>query len=163
MQINTNTPSFPLTVKAPSKTRSADDATTGNRADSREAQALQAEVEKLKATDREVRAHEQAHLSAAGGIAVTGAQFSFITGPDGQRYAVAGEVGIDVSAVPDDPQATLRKAETIRRAAMAPARPSSQDHAIASQAAAMAAQAAAEMAMLQADSQDKASGLDVTV
>jgi len=70
------------------------------------------QIAELKARDQEVRAHEQAHLSAAGGIAVSGARFTFVTGPDGQRYATGGEVNIDVSEVAGDPEATLRKAET---------------------------------------------------
>ena len=105
----------------------------------------QKEIQALKDRDREVRIHEQAHLSAAGGIAVSGAKFQFVTGPDGQRYATGGEVSIDTSAVPGDPQATLRKAESIRRAAMAPAQPSSQDYSVASKAAAMANRASIEL------------------
>lgn len=61
-------------------------------------------------------------------------------------YAVAGEVGIDTSAIPGDPQATLRKAQTILRAALAPADPSPQDRQVAAQANAMAQQARLEMA-----------------
>lgn len=103
------------------------------------------EVQALKARDSEVRAHEQAHLAAAGGLATSGASFQYVTGPDGQRYATGGEVGIDVSPVPNDPQATLLKAETIRRAALAPAQPSGQDLSVASKAAAMANKASAEL------------------
>ena len=51
----------------------------------------QAVVAKLRQTDRQVRAHEQAHLAAAGGLA-RGVSFTYVTGPDGQRYAVGGEV-----------------------------------------------------------------------
>ncbi|MCQ8105130.1 hypothetical protein NP590_13525 [Methylomonas sp. SURF-2] len=105
----------------------------------------QREVQALKARDSEVRAHEQAHLAAAGGLAVGGANFQYVTGPDGQRYATGGEVGIDTSAVPNDPQATLLKAETIRRAALAPAQPSAQDLSVASKATAMANKASAEL------------------
>lgn len=105
----------------------------------------QREVQQLKARDSEVRAHEQAHLNAAGGLATSGAHFSYVTGPDGQRYATGGDVSIDVSAVANDPQATMRKAETIRRAAMAPAQPSGQDYSVASKAAAMASKAAMQL------------------
>jgi hypothetical protein len=35
------------------------------------------EVQELKATDRKVRQHEMAHLSAAAGIAVSGANFEY--------------------------------------------------------------------------------------
>jgi hypothetical protein len=103
------------------------------------------EVEELKRRDTEVRAHEQAHLSAAGSLAQGGANFSFETGPDGNRYAVGGDVNIDTSAVAGDPQATLRKAQQIRRAASAPVDPSSQDRSVAAQASRMEAQARVEI------------------
>lgn len=103
-------------------------------------------VEKLKARDREVRTHEQAHLSAGAGLITRGASYTYQTGPDGQQYAVGGEVGIDVSAVPNDPAATLRKAEQIRRAALAPSDPSGQDRAVAAEASRLAAEARQELA-----------------
>lgn len=116
----------------------------------------QREIQALKARDSEVRAHEQAHLAAAGGLATSGASFQYVTGPDGQRYASGGEVGIDVSPVANDPQATLLKAETIRRAALAPAQPSGQDLSVASKAAAMANKASAEL-LLKTQGQDASS------
>ena len=70
----------------------------------------QKEVDQLKARDQEVRVHEAAHLAAAGGFAQGGASYSYQTGPDGRRYAVGGEVSINTSAVPGDPEATIRKA-----------------------------------------------------
>ena len=99
-------------------------------------------VAELKKRDAEVRAHEAAHKAAAGayGGAVS---FTFQQGPDGRRYAVGGEVPIDVSTVPGDPQATVRKMQQIRRAATAPAEPSGADRAVA---------AAATKAMLEAQS-----------
>jgi hypothetical protein len=102
-------------------------------------------VDKDKATDRAVRAHEQAHLAAAGSLAISGANFSYVTGPDGVRYAVSGDVTIDTSAVPNDPEATYQKAQEIIRAALAPAQPSPQDLSVAAQAQAMAAQAMQEL------------------
>lgn len=117
----------------------------GKAADNKPQQDQQQEIQQLKARDQEVRSHEQAHLSAAGGLAVSGPHFSYSTGPDGQRYATGGDVSIDVAEVPGDPQASLRKAEAIRRAAMAPAQPSGQDYSVASQAAAMASKAAMEL------------------
>ena len=55
-------------------------------------------INQLRSRDREVRAHETAHASAGGTLA--GApQLEFTTGPDGKRYAVAGEVSIDTSKV----------------------------------------------------------------
>lgn len=104
-----------------------------------------AQIQKLKQRDTEVKAHEQARLSAAGGIATSGASFSYQQGPNGQRYAIGGEVQIDTSAVSGDPAATLRKADIINRAALAPASPSSQDFKVASQAASMATRAQADL------------------
>lgn len=108
-----------------------------------------AQVKELQARDTEVRAHEQAHLSAAGKYATGGATFSYQTGPDGQQYAIGGEVGIDVSSIPDDPQATIAKMEVVQRAAMAPAEPSGQDVRVAAQAAQTASAARAEIASQQ--------------
>ncbi len=105
----------------------------------------QQKLEYLKSRDREVKTHEQAHLSAAGGLAMGGASFSYEKGPDGTSYAIGGELNIDTSDVAGDPIATLKKAETIRRAALAPANPSAQDKAVASQASAMANKARAEI------------------
>lgn len=106
----------------------------------------QREVEQLKERDREVRAHEQAHVAASGGLARGGAKFEYKSGPDGKQYAIGGEVQIDTSPVSGDPAATLRKAEQIRRAAMAPADPSGQDRAVAAEATRMAAEARQELA-----------------
>lgn len=103
------------------------------------------EVRDLQKRDRQVRAHEQAHLAAAAGLARSGAKFEYESGPDGKRYAVGGEVDIDTSAEEGDPQATIRKAQRIRRAAMAPADPSAQDRRVAAEAAAMAVKAQQEL------------------
>ena len=102
-------------------------------------------VEKLKARDREVRAHEQAHLSAAGPHARGGPSFQYQKGPDNARYAVGGEVDIDVSPMPGDPEATIRKAQVIRAAALAPSDPSPQDHQVAAAATKMEAEARQEL------------------
>ena len=107
------------------------------------------QVAELQARDREVCAHEAAHKAAAGHLARGGAEFEFKNGPDGRRYAVGGEVSIDASKVPGDPQATLEKAQTVRRAATAPAEPSAQDRAVAAQAARMEAEARQELSEKQ--------------
>lgn len=102
-----------------------------------------AEVEQMTKRDREVRAHEAAHKGAAGQYGGS-VQLDYKRGPDGKLYAVSGEVSID-SGRPGDPQEALRKAQTIRRAALAPANPSSQDRAVAAKAAQMATQARVEL------------------
>ncbi len=101
-------------------------------------------VRELKNTDREVRAHEAAHAAAAGSLG-SSPSFTFKTGPDGRRYAVAGEVKIDTSEVPNDPEATIRKMQKVRRAALAPSEPSAQDRSVAAQASRIEAQARAEL------------------
>jgi len=97
----------------------------------------QREIDKLKKIDAEVRLHEQMHLSAAGPYARGGANFQYTSGPDGKKYAVAGEVSIDTSEIPNNPQATITKAQVIRRAALAPAEPSGQDRSVAAEATQM--------------------------
>lgn len=105
----------------------------------------QQQVEELKKRDQEVRLHEQAHLAAAGAYAKGGPTFTYQRGPDGQMYAIGGEVPIDAGPVADDPQATIRKAEAIQRAALAPAEPSGPDRKVAAQATAMATKARQEL------------------
>ena len=107
---------------------------------------IQQQLNELRIRDQEVRAHELAHMAAAGGLAKGGPTFEYQRGPDGRLYAVGGEVQIDTSGVPGDPEATLQKAEQIQRAALAPAQPSAQDRSVAVAAAAMAAAARAELA-----------------
>ena len=103
------------------------------------------EIRQLQARDREVRAHEAAH-AAAGGAHAGAPSYTFEHGPDGQSYAVGGEVSINVSPVAGDPEATLQKAKQVRAAALAPAEPSAQDMKVAQRAQAMAAKARMEVA-----------------
>jgi hypothetical protein len=103
-------------------------------------------LEALKARDKQVRAHEAAHLAAGAGITKGGATYTMQRGPDGNSYAIGGEVPIDAGEVPGDPKATLAKAQQIAAAALAPADPSPQDRAVAASARQMAAQASMEMA-----------------
>ena len=102
------------------------------------------EVRELRVRDQEVRAHEAAHASVGGAYA--GAPtYSFQTGPNGVRYAVGGEVSISLPSGGGDPQQTIRAAEQVRRAALAPAEPSSQDRQVAARAALLANSARADL------------------
>jgi len=103
----------------------------------------------LKRRDQQVRAHEQAHIASGGRYISSGAQFTYQTGPDGKRYAVGGEVSIDTSTVPGDPEASIRKAEAVARAALAPADPSAQDQSVAASARQTIAQARVELARMR--------------
>ena len=59
-------------------------------------------------------------------------------------YAVGGEVKIDTSRE-NDPEATIRKMQKVRRAALAPSQPSSTDRSVAAQASQIEAQARTEL------------------
>lgn len=100
----------------------------------------QTKTEELKQRDQEVRAHEASHKGAAGQYAHGAARFTYVEGPDGQQYAVAGEVSIDTSK-PDDPREALHKSAVLMRAALAPLQPSAQDRRVAAAANQMANEA----------------------
>lgn len=89
-------------------------------------------VDDMAQRDREVRDHEMAH-AIAGGPYTGPPRYQMEQGPDGRSYAVSGEVDIDVSPE-SDPEATIRKMEIVKRAALAPADPSPEDRAIAQMA-----------------------------
>ena len=112
-------------------------------------------VRDLASRDREVRAHEQAHQSVGGQHAGAMA-FSFQSGPDGKRYAVGGEVPIDMGRVAGNPEANLQKGEQVRRAALAPAEPSNQDRQVAVAASQMVLEAQTEIRQVEREQIDKA-------
>jgi hypothetical protein len=123
----------------------------------------QQEVNRLKAIDRKVRAHEQAHMAAGAGL-TGGATMQFVRGPDGRQYAVGGEVSINVSPG-NSPEATIERARQIQAAALAPSDPSPQDRAVAAAAALMASQARAELSRVkreEADQTDKTQAVGQT-
>lgn len=103
------------------------------------------QVEKLSQRDKEVRAHEQAHIAAGGSYVRGGANYQYERGPDGKLYAVGGEVSIDASPIPNNPAATIRKMETVVRAALAPSQPSGQDYQVAAKAQMEISQAQMEL------------------
>lgn len=92
----------------------------------------QAEVQKLKERDQEVRTHEKAHQSAGGQYA-SAPVYDFKKGPDGKDYAVGGHVNIDTSEE-SDPDKTIEKMRVVIKAAKAPAEPSGQDMKVAAEA-----------------------------
>lgn len=104
----------------------------------------QTQVRKLESRDLEVRTHEAAHLAAAGGLARSGARFSFQQGPDGRQYAVGGEVSLE-SGGGGTPEETISKARQVRSAALAPAEPSGQDISVAASAQLLEASALREL------------------
>ncbi|MGK0265949.1 MAG: hypothetical protein ACI82N_000191 [Maricaulis sp.] len=101
------------------------------------------QLAELKARDLDVKAHEAAH-KASGAQYAGSASFSYQNGPDGRQYAIGGEVPIDAGVIAGDPDATIRKMEQVRAAALAPAEPSGQDRSVAALATAAIAKARAE-------------------
>lgn len=98
----------------------------------------------LKKRDQEVRSHESAHSSVGG--SVTGSpNFSYEQGPDGRKYAVEGEVSVDLSSVNGDPRATIAKMQKVHAAALAPIHPSTQDTQVANTATQIILQAQSEL------------------
>lgn len=122
------------------------DNASGTKTENELSQQEQKEVSELQDRDKEVRAHEMAHITAGAQYITKRATFEYETGPDGQRYAVGGEVSIDVSEVTGDPQATIRKMQTVQRAALAPAEPSATDRNVAASAARKEMEASYELA-----------------
>ena len=93
------------------------------------------QVEALRAKDAAVRASQQAHLAEAGGLAQS-VVYSYQIGPDGQSYAIAGEV--QLAALPGGtPQDRQAEGQRLQQAALAPAAPSTDDQATAARAGAM--------------------------
>lgn len=106
-------------------------------------------VEKLKAIERDVIAHEAAH-KAVGGQYAGAVSYSYTTGPDGKRYITGGEVPISAPAG-RTPEETIRIMERVQRAAIAAGAPSPQDISVASSAAALQAAARQELSRAQAE------------
>ncbi|PZT47574.1 hypothetical protein B6S12_08390 [Helicobacter valdiviensis] len=102
-------------------------------------------VRKLEQVDRNVKAHEAAHVAAGAGVTRGGASYTYTKGPDGKMYATAGEVPIALEKG-DTPEQTIQNARQVIAAAMAPSDPSPQDYKVAASAAQMEIQARAELA-----------------
>lgn len=121
-------------------------------------QAEQKQLAQLKARDAEVRAHEAAH-AAVGGQLAGSPSYTFQRGPDGQQYAIGGEVQISLSEVPGDPQATIARMQQVKAAALAPAEPSGADRSIAAEASRRISAAQAELlkenSLLATEADDK--------
>lgn len=116
-------------------------------------------IRELQKRDQEVRAHERAHKTAAGSLARGSATYTYQIGPDGRRYAIGGEVHIDVSPG-STPEESLEKARRIRSAASAPSEPSAQDHSVASDAARLEAEARKELQENRREDGQSRSSLD---
>jgi len=103
---------------------------------------LQEEILKLQEIDTHVKNHEAAH-KAAGGEFAGSASYSYTIGPDGKKYAVAGEVPIAIKKG-KTPEETMANMEKVKAAALAPADPSPQDLKVAATASTIENQAKME-------------------
>jgi hypothetical protein len=63
----------------------------------------QQELEKLKTTDRQVRAEQLSQRTADGTAGSGESQFHVVTGPDGGKYAIAGDSRPPEMVAPPDP------------------------------------------------------------
>ena len=132
--------------ETPQQFDNANDESAGKE-DARERQQQQSEqreIDSLEQRDQEVRSHEQAHARIGGQYAGS-PQYEYQRGPDGQRYAVEGQVSIDISGE-NSPEQTIRKMQQVRAAALAPAEPSPQDLQVAAEASRIAFEARSKLA-----------------
>lgn len=120
-------------------------------------------LRELMASDHSVRNHELAHV-IAGGQYITGGgpKYQTVRGPDGKSYAIASDITIDTSEIPNNPAETLKKAREIRKAALSPSEPSAQDLDVAAKAVAMEAKAQRDLERLaQQVAQERAAARDL--
>jgi hypothetical protein len=101
------------------------------------------EVQRLRMREQEVIRHEMAHKAVAGDLAGP-VRYTYTRGPDGRLYITGGEVPLRIREG-KTPEETVEIARRIKRAALAPARPSPQDIAVAVRATLMEMKALAEM------------------
>ncbi len=137
--IHINTPS---STKQEESTSSKNDSSTTNEAETLTA-SQKALIAQLQATDTAVKAHERAHISAGGGVILSGASFVYQEAPDKRLYAIGGEVSIDTSEG-NTPSETIAKMQLVRTAALAPSDPSSTDYQVAATASMLQMQARLE-------------------
>lgn len=115
-----------------------------NKSEDELTQKEQQELTQLKTTDAEVKRHENAHKAMAAGLQTSGPNYEYEVGPDGKKYAVAGDVNISYQKS-SDPKVNLKNAQKLKAAALAPADPSAQDRSVARKADAEIAKAQQEI------------------
>jgi hypothetical protein len=119
-------------------------------------------INELKLRDQEVRTHELAHATV-GGPSTGAPSYTFEVGPDGKKYAVGGEVSVDLSVVDGNPRATIAKMQKVYAAALAPADPSIQDTRVAASAARSILQAQSELAAIKLEDPSTARDLNLQI
>ena len=91
----------------------------------------------VKQRYNDIYAHELAHKNAAGSLGG-----SIVIEKDGKGIPIGGHVNIKMPSLnPQNPDATIKHADTVIKAAMAPGDPSGQDYKVAAEAQSIKAQA----------------------
>lgn len=105
----------------------------------------QKEVKELERTDRQVRSRELTHRAVAGSYARGSVSFDYVTGPDGKKYAKEGHINIDSRPVPNNPEATIRKARAIRSVELSTTNTSPQNRTVSAEIAKIEREARTEL------------------
>jgi hypothetical protein len=123
------------------------DATHGDKSALERMQQLQKKevIRTLREKDRDVRSAEYAKVSMLGKFRKGGPRFRYETGPDGQRYAIEGNVPVDLSPA-ESPENSIRKARKIKNASLGVGEVSDSDRKVAAQAQLLEMQARAKIA-----------------
>ncbi len=75
----------------------------------------QKEIEKIRKNGRNIKRQELVYRAIVGNHVKGAASFEYDLGPDGIKYAVAGHTTIDTRPVINNPEASIRKAQAIKR------------------------------------------------
>ena len=105
----------------------------------------QKEVKELERIDRQVRSRELTHRAVAGSYARGSVSFDYVTGPDGKKYAKEGHINIDSRPVPNNPEATIRKARAIRSVELSTTNTSPQNRTVSAEIAKIEREARMEL------------------
>ncbi len=105
----------------------------------------QKEVEELERIDSQVRRHELTQKAIAGSYAKESVSFDYVTGPDGKKYAKEGHIKIDTRPIPNNPEATIRKARAIRSVGLTSTNTSSQNRSVSAEIAKIEREARMEL------------------
>ncbi|WP_145185463.1 hypothetical protein [Planctomycetes bacterium Pla163] len=103
------------------------------------------ELRQLQRSDRQVRLQENLKRQMGAEHVRGGAEYSFVEGPDGRRYAVSASSEFELPDANTDPRQAAHDAAQIRRAVLAAARSSPADRALAARATSLEARARAEI------------------
>ncbi len=95
----------------------------------------QKEVKELERIDSQVRRHELTQKAIAGSYARGSVSFDYVTGPDGKKYAKEGHIKIDTRPIPNNPEATIRKARSIRSVGLTSTNTSSPNRSVSAEIA----------------------------